>query len=115
MCSQFKGMAAKLTAGACTHSCKPCSTSASEQDAAHAVHPETSMASVDNYNEADLSLPVVQIQNPNSLKDDQGSNLGDGPGSARSSQAAIPEQKINAIVRNSFFYISMESLCPFSF
>lgn len=94
--ADFKGMAAKLTAGACTHSCKPCSTSASEQDASHAVHPETSMASVDSYNEAEFALPVVQNLIPSPLKDDQGSNLGDGPGSARSSQATILEQKINA-------------------
>ncbi|KAG0625658.1 hypothetical protein M758_2G071600 [Ceratodon purpureus] len=95
--ADFKGMAAKLTAGACTHSCKPCSTSASEQDAAHAVHPDTSMASVDNYNEVNFSLPVVQIQNPSSSRDDQGSNLG----SARSSQAAIPEQKIDSTSKSS--------------
>lgn len=99
---QFKGMASKLTAGACTHSCKPCSTSASEQDAAHAVHPDVSMNSADSYNDANFSLPVVQQSNPSSLKDDQGSNLGDGPASARSSQAALSEQKSNAAVRNSF-------------
>lgn len=99
---QFKGMASKLTAGGCAHSCKPCSTSASEQDAAHAVHPEVSMDSVDSYDDANFSLPVVQQLNPRSLKDDQGSNLGDGPASARSSQAALPEQKSNPPVRNNF-------------
>jgi len=95
-------MASKLTAGACVHSCKPCSTSASDQDAAHAVHPEVSMDSADSYNDANFSLPVVQEQNPTSLKHDQGSNLDDGPASARSSQAALPEQKSNPPVRNSF-------------
>ncbi|XP_024393729.1 uncharacterized protein [Physcomitrium patens] len=95
--SDFKGMAAKLTAGACTTSCKPCSTSVSEQDAAHAVHPE---ASLDKYSEADFSLPVANYRNPNVLTDDQGNNLGsnngDGSGSPRSAQAVSPEQKINS-------------------
>ena len=106
-------MAAKLTAGACTHSCKPCSTSASEQDAVHAVHPDTSMASADSYNEANFPLPVIQNSNPSSVKDEQGSNLGDGPVSARSSQAAISEQKINGIVRKRFFHVFIASFWSF--
>jgi len=101
-------MASKLTAGACTHSCKPCSTSASEQDAAHAVHPEVSMDSGNSYDDANILLPVVQQVISSSLKDDQGINLGDGPASARSSQATLPEQKSNPPVRvSSHFLLQM--------
>ncbi|XP_024400228.1 uncharacterized protein [Physcomitrium patens] len=99
--SDFKGMAAKLTAGACTPSCKPCSTSVSDQDAAHAVHPESL---VGNYSAVDSLLPVAQPRSPNALKDDHenlkskpGSNNGDDPESARSSQVVSPEHKINSI------------------
>lgn len=121
---QLKGMASKLTAGACAHSCgKPGSSSASEHDAAQAVHPDMSMDSADSYNDAKALLPVVQELNSTSTKDDQEGNLGDDvpagvPVSARSSQAArlsqaarpsqdaslsqapLPEQKSNPPVRN---------------
>lgn len=128
---QFKGMASKLTAGACAHSCgKPGSSSASEHDALQAVHPDMSMDSADSYNDAKTSLPVVQELNSTSTKDNQEGNLGDDvPAgvsvSARSSQAArpsqaaslshapIPEQKSNPPVRNNkICELQSFKLCP---